>query len=97
MRMTAKDNAIVLSFAHAYTPNEQASYGGGDHLVLDRPFQAGRLKRDNDDALCKPRRKFKALLAVDNVWVVCKRCREIAERHGLTIPPTENDKKAAND
>ncbi len=87
---------VVLSFSHAYTHNEQASYGGGDHLVVDRRFKAGRLERDTGDALCKPSRKFKALLPVDNVWVVCKRCREIAERHGLTIPPTENDKKAAN-
>jgi hypothetical protein len=88
---------VQLSFAHAYTPNEQASYGGGDHLVVDRPYMRGALYRDRDDALCKPRRKFKALLAVDQVWVICKRCREIAERHGLTIPPTENDKGSSNE
>jgi hypothetical protein len=88
---------VQLSFAHAYTHNEQASYGGGDHLVVDRPFKAGRLERAADDALCKRRRKFSALTAVDQVWVVCKRCREIAERHGLTIPPTENEKAAANE
>lgn len=88
---------VILSFAHAYTPNEQGHYGGGDHLVVDRPFVKGRLERDDGDALCKPRRKFKALLGVDTVWSLCKRCRSIAERHKLTIPLTENEKEAAND
>lgn len=78
-----------LRFAHAYTPNEAASYGGGEHLVLEAPFLKGRLYRARGDALCKPRRKFWGLHDIVHYVPskICKRCRELAERHGFEIPP----------
>lgn len=99
--MTKKKPHPRLSFAHASIPNKPVRHGvlyfaAGEHLVLDRSFKAGRLRRSKGDPLCKPSGKFKELKAVRDAWVVCKRCRDIAERHGLSIPATENDKKAAN-
>ena len=29
-------------------------------------------------------------LTVDEAWTICKRCRDLAERYGLTVPRTEN-------
>ena len=82
---------VQLGFAHAYTPNESGSYGGGHHLVLDRPFVSGRLRRDKDDALCKPRIKFWGLLSEPDAYEICARCRELAGRHGLTLPLTKHE------
>ena len=87
----SEQNKIGLSLAHAYTPNEQASYGGGEHLVVDHAVVLGRIKRDAGDALCKPRHKFWGLGQVDRAYKLCRRCRELAERYDLEVPPLESE------
>lgn len=58
----------------------------GEHAVLDQPLGAGRLRRKTGDALCKPLEKFWGLEQSTNIeTVTCGRCREMAERHGVTI------------
>lgn len=74
---------------HAYTPNEQATYGGNDHLLLLVAFDAGRLHRKPGDPLCTTRR-FWGLSpfspgdkrAGDPT---CTRCREMAKRYGFDL------------
>lgn len=76
-----------LSIAHAYTPNEQASYGGGDHLVVEAPLDAGRIHRQRGDALCRPRHKFWGLTATEfRGQRLCPKCVAIATRLGLSLP-----------
>lgn len=89
------DEKPILRFEHAYTPNEQASYGGGDHLVLDRDFERGRLRRKKDDALCKPQSKFWGLQETSPPHRICKRCLKLARRHGLDVPPTAPELQGA--
>jgi hypothetical protein len=52
--------------AHAYTPNESASYGGADHIIVDEPIHIGRLKREPGDALSRPYAKFWGLTSVED-------------------------------
>jgi hypothetical protein len=52
--------------AHAYTAQETATYGGGDHVVVDEPVRIGRLVREPGDALSRPRRKFWGLHDVED-------------------------------
>ena len=51
--------------AHAYTARETATYGGGDHIVVDEPIRLGRLSREPGDALSRSARKFLALYTVE--------------------------------
>lgn len=44
--------------AYAYTPRQGPSSNGTYHLVVQAPLQAGRLRREPGDALCKPARRF---------------------------------------
>lgn len=73
--------------AHAYTPNEVGHYGGGYHLMLMQPFVSGQLRRAAGDALCKPARKFWGLHEISTLCQIpdCKRCLELAHRHGIDI------------
>lgn len=77
----------LLVFAHAYAGGATCGhYSGESHLVLTRPFTAGRLKRSTGDALCKPHAKFWGLepnLERDPAAATCKRCKEIAGRLNL--------------
>ena len=50
---------------HAYTPNETASYGGADHIIVDEPVRTGRLRREPGDALSRRRSKFWGLSGVE--------------------------------
>ena len=77
----SKISVISWHVAHAYTINEAASYGGGNHIVVDQDFVFGRLKRKQGDPLCRTRAKFKALYLVED-WQKpnCKKCLEIADR-----------------
>lgn len=60
---------------------ETATYGGGDHIVVDETVTIGRIHRSPGNALCKARRSFKALLpGGEERTASCKRCIEIAER-----------------
>ena len=61
------------------TQNHSGYTNGQDHIVLDEPFDSGRLHRRAGDALCRPHH------AGGNLWgesdgPTCKRCLEIAER-----------------
>lgn len=71
--------------AHAYTPRETGSHGGGNHIVCLDAFQHGRLSRAKGDALCKPRAKFWGLEPPSGgeKAVTCTRCLEIAVRAGV--------------
>jgi hypothetical protein len=85
--MTWAEGDIRWSVAHAYTPNEQASYGGGFHLMLQDDLVSGRLRRRAGDALCKPASKFWGLHE-DSVYCPlpsCTRCLDLAPKHGIDI------------
>lgn len=82
------DQGLILRFAHAYTPNESATYGGGEHLVLTCDWSWGRLKRAKGDALCKPAKKFWGLHDIDEAHKTCPRCLELARRYCLRTPMT---------
>lgn len=77
---------VAFHYAHAYTPRETGSYGGGTHLIADRSFKLGRLEREAGDALCKPARKFWGLTETDwkpsQDWTphVCPDCAAKAAR-----------------
>lgn len=73
-------SGIKVDTAHAYTPRETGSHGGGQHFMLLEDLDAGRLKRKAGDALCKPRAKFWGLDAIVSGAVTCKICAERAER-----------------
>jgi hypothetical protein len=86
--MTWAEGDIRWSVAHAYTPNEQATYGGGDHLLLQQPLVMGRLRREAGDALCKPARRFNHLMEVSprsSPLPNCKHCLRLAPRAGIDI------------
>lgn len=89
----APDGLIIIGnfpvrfrYGHAFTPNEGASYGGGYHLMPDRDFRLGSLRRESSDALCKRRRRFWGLQLTD--WTpaqgweprVCRACAARADR-----------------
>lgn len=82
------DPALVTwVVAHAYTPNEAATYGGGEHLQLLVPIHLGRVVRKRGDALCRPtKRRFWGLHEVDGEGraVRCPRCLAMARRLGIT-------------
>jgi len=86
-RMTWAEGEVRWSVAHAYTPNEQATYGGADHLMLQGEFVSGRLHRRAGDALCKPARRFAYLQEVTHVSPLptCKRCLDLAPKYGIDI------------
>jgi hypothetical protein len=79
----------VWHVEHAFAQNEAASYGGREHLVLDVAFARGRLARAVGDALCRRRRKFSFISppgpAHELPLVTCRKCREIAARHGFDL------------
>lgn len=79
---------IKAHIEHAYSVRETATFGGGDHIVLEEDLNLGRLKRSTRDPLCKTRDKFKCLDEIDegdDRKPNCKRCLEIAKRIGLTL------------
>jgi hypothetical protein len=66
---------------HAYTARETATYGGGDHIVVDELVRLGRIVRSPGNALCKARRSFNCLMrGGEDMTPNCKRCIEIANR-----------------
>jgi hypothetical protein len=79
--LTVTDLPFEAHIEHAYTSRETATYGGGDHIVVDETVTIGRIHRSPGNALCKARRSFKALLpGGEDHTPNCKRCIEIAER-----------------
>ncbi len=83
----------TLHQEHAHHPGDRGNAAGRTHLVLDAPLVANRLRmgsrlcREARDPLCKPRAKFWGLYEGETrpEHQVCKRCREIAQRLGLTV------------
>ena len=80
---------------HAYSVRETGSFGGGDHIVIEKPLHLGRLKRKARDPLCKPRDKFKFLDIPDDEETRpnCKKCIEIAKRLDPSFYPPAQKKK----
>jgi hypothetical protein len=75
------DLPFCAHIEHAYTPRETASYGGGDHIVVDEEVCIGRIRRDVGDALCKKRWRFWGLMpGGEDHAPNCTRCIEIAGR-----------------
>jgi hypothetical protein len=81
----------TLTVHGAYHPKDCGNSAGADHLVVDSDYQHGRLKREAGDALCKPARKFWGLYSEPERKPTCKRCLEIAVRHGLIKAPEKGD------
>lgn len=81
----------TLIIAHAYAGGSTCGhYSGGSHLMLTRPFSAGRLKREAGDPLCKSRSKFWGLEPYPERPLsdaTCKRCKEIAARLQIIEAP----------
>jgi len=67
----------------AYNPSDRGSNAGGNHLIIDKKFDLGRLHRQPGDPLCKPARKFWGLTGDVRKNVTCHKCAEIAMRLGL--------------
>lgn len=91
---TTDPTKVKWVVAHAYTPNEQACYGGGYHLQITVPIRLGRLERGAGDALCRPpkRRHWGLMSSGHDVQISCKACLAIAARlalkgPGLPAPP----------
>lgn len=79
----AVPSAHVLT---AYHLRQGPGMTNGQHAVLDQPLTSGRLVRNTEDALCKPREKFWGLEQSTNIAeVTCGRCKEMAGRHGITV------------
>lgn len=77
---------IILNVHGAYHPRDAGNAHGAEHLVVAADFHRGRLRREVGDALCKPRRKFWGLNPHPERKPTCKRCLDLAARHGLTLP-----------
>lgn len=72
---------------YAYSPRQGGRSTSSNHAVLDQPLKAGRLTRDQGDALCRPRRKFWGLESVDaEREVTCPDCKARAARYGVILP-----------
>lgn len=81
VRLQLERHHIRTGTAHAYTPRETGSYGGGDHLTLTSSLNAGRLQRQPGDAFCKPAATFSYLDPInDGRQPTCRTCLERAER-----------------
>jgi len=52
---------IPVNISHNYSRRETHTYGGADHIILEKDFSFGRLKRKKGDALCKARGRFNDL------------------------------------
>jgi hypothetical protein len=76
---------MKLTVYGAYNPSDRGNSAGGNHLVVSEAFVGGRLRREAGDALCKPARKFWGLYEHAERKPTCKRCLEIAARHGLPV------------
>jgi len=80
---------VAWIVGHAYTPHEQAIYGGNDHIILLVDFDAGRLHRKAGAVLCTTRRFW----GLDPFHPsdrragdpTCSRCREMAVRYGFDL------------
>lgn len=73
--------------ARAYTPNESPSYGGADHIIVDKPVHIGRLRRKPGDALSRPRAKFWGLSDVEENRLPTSLAHiRIAERIVASLP-----------
>lgn len=69
----------------AFHLRQGPNMNNGEHAVLDQPLNAGRLVREQGDALCKPQAKFWGLYEEPDRKVSCPRCLAMAERHGIVI------------
>lgn len=78
--------AVTLTVYGAYHPRDAGNAAGRDHLVVSVAFSKGRLRREAGDALCKPARKFWGLHSHPERKPTCKRCLDLAARHGLALP-----------
>ena len=77
--------------AHAYTPNETATHGGGVHAIVLEDFASGRIVRKKGDVLCRPKRRFWGLHGVEKGRVVtCKGCTSLLRRFGQSLEATED-------
>lgn len=80
---------LTAHIGYAYSPRQGARSTSSNHAVLDQPLKTGRLTREPGDALCRPRRKFWGLEdALHEQSVTCPRCRDLADRYGVSLPTT---------
>ena len=89
---------VTFALRHAYTSRDTGSYSGGDHIIVASGELTGRLKRKVGDALCKPSRKFLALMQGSDYEDVetqrratCKRCLAHAENFGVDLAQLSHD------
>ncbi|MBO0871819.1 MAG: hypothetical protein J2P19_00340 [Pseudonocardia sp.] len=74
---------ITATVEYAFNPRQGNRSNGAYHLVLAERLDSGRFHRDAGDALCRPRRKFWGLYEGNDSRADCKRCVELAARHGV--------------
>lgn len=84
--------SVTLSVYAAHHPLDRGNAAGRDHLVVSADFTRRRLRREAGDALCKASRKFWGLYPEPERKATCKRCLELAARHGLALPGTQGEK-----
>jgi len=81
---------LTACVRYAYNPRQGARSRARYHAVLDRPLEAGRLRRAKGDALCRPRAKFWGLAAGAESPVTCPDCLRLAGRFGVIIREERN-------
>jgi hypothetical protein len=81
--------APALTVYGAYNPSDRGNSAGANHLVVTGALVRGRIRREEGDALCRPAQKFWGLYSHPERKPTCKRCLEIAARHGLLLPTLE--------
>lgn len=82
--------SITLTVYGACHPRDRGISHGSNHLVTSVDLVSGRLRREAGDALCKPAAKFWDLVHAPERRPTCKRCLELAARHGLALPTPDN-------
>jgi hypothetical protein len=85
------DVRIPVHIAHRYVRNETANFGGGNHVVVDLGFRAGRLERKRGQTLCLWSKKsrtgvFDAVEATRKP--TCKKCLEVLKKLGASLEVT---------
>lgn len=86
--MTAdRDPTVTLAVRGAHHPSDRGNSAGSEHLAVTADYVRGRMRRKAGDPLCKPAAKFWGLHNTPERRPTCKRCLDIAKRHGLDLPP----------
>src|SRR5690606_35220513 len=70
--------------AYAYSPRQGAMTIARTHAALTDSFQQGRFRREQGDALCKPRNRFWGLEPTEDYREVdCPTCVNRVRRYGI--------------